>query len=155
MTYGWAILVVLVAISSLAYFGVLEPARFLPEMCTLPPGLSCLDHSVSFVPQNIPQGVWNDMNQMDLVIKNNLGSDIKITEIFISDFNDKQELMSKDLSNGQTSESPNFVTVPSLRNGLTLWQPGEEYSFTFDLTYRNEETDLPHTVKGYVRGKVI
>ena len=34
MTYGWAILVVLVAIGALAYFGVLSPDRFLPERCT-------------------------------------------------------------------------------------------------------------------------
>jgi len=31
MTYGWAILVVLVAIGALAYFGVLNPERFLPK----------------------------------------------------------------------------------------------------------------------------
>jgi len=31
MTYGWAILVVLVAIAALAYFGVLSPEKFLPD----------------------------------------------------------------------------------------------------------------------------
>jgi len=30
MTYGWAILVVLLAIAALAYFGVLNPERYLP-----------------------------------------------------------------------------------------------------------------------------
>lgn len=43
MTYGWAILVVLAAIGALAYFGVLSPDRFLPEKCTLPSGVACLD----------------------------------------------------------------------------------------------------------------
>jgi len=43
MTYGWAILVVLAAIGALAYFGVLSPDRFLPEKCTLPSGMACLD----------------------------------------------------------------------------------------------------------------
>jgi len=43
MTYGWAILVVLAAIGALAYFGVLSPDRFLPEKCTLPSGIACLD----------------------------------------------------------------------------------------------------------------
>ena len=33
MTYGWAILVVLVAIGALAYFGVLNPGKYLPEKC--------------------------------------------------------------------------------------------------------------------------
>jgi len=46
MTYGWAILVVLVAIAALAYFGVLNPQRFLPETCTVGPGISCDDFKV-------------------------------------------------------------------------------------------------------------
>ncbi|MDP2907231.1 MAG: hypothetical protein Q8O03_04790 [Nanoarchaeota archaeon] len=47
MTYGWAILVVLVAIGALAYFGVLSPEQFLPEKCTISTGsgLFCIDHS--------------------------------------------------------------------------------------------------------------
>ena len=46
MTYGWAILVVLVAIGALAYFGVLNPSKFLPEMCTVAPGIGCEDSVV-------------------------------------------------------------------------------------------------------------
>lgn len=48
MTYGWAILVVLAAIGALAYFGVLNPANFVPESCTLTPtsGLACIDFNV-------------------------------------------------------------------------------------------------------------
>ena len=41
MTYGWAILVVLVAIGALAYFGVLSPSKFLPVSCTIEPGIGC------------------------------------------------------------------------------------------------------------------
>lgn len=47
MTYGWAILVVLVAIGALAYFGVLSPDRFLPESCTITPGLACTGYKIS------------------------------------------------------------------------------------------------------------
>ncbi|MBW2997473.1 hypothetical protein KY349_04000 [Candidatus Woesearchaeota archaeon] len=48
MTYGWAILVVLAAIVSLAYFGVLNPAKFFPESCALPSttGMACIDFKV-------------------------------------------------------------------------------------------------------------
>ena len=44
MTYGWAILVVLVAIGALAYFGVLSPDQFLPNRCTFPSGIACVDY---------------------------------------------------------------------------------------------------------------
>ncbi len=46
MTYGWAILVVLIAIGALAYFGVLNPSRFLPESCTIGPGIGCDDFKI-------------------------------------------------------------------------------------------------------------
>ncbi len=41
MTYGWAILVVLIAIGALVYFGVLSPERFVQDSCTLTPPFSC------------------------------------------------------------------------------------------------------------------
>jgi len=47
MTYGWAILVVLVAIGALAYFGVLSPDNLLPRKCTLEQGIACKEHKVT------------------------------------------------------------------------------------------------------------
>lgn len=41
MTYGWAILVVLIALGALVYFGVISPERFVQDNCTLTPPLSC------------------------------------------------------------------------------------------------------------------
>ncbi|MFH0798252.1 MAG: hypothetical protein V1906_02460 [Candidatus Woesearchaeota archaeon] len=64
MTYGWAILVVLIAIGALAYFGVLNPSRFLPSSCTLMPGLSCESFKVSVadgVTLNVRNGMGVDL----------------------------------------------------------------------------------------------
>lgn len=49
MTYGWAILVVLVAIGALAYFGVLRPEKLLPEKCIVATGsgLYCDDYNAA------------------------------------------------------------------------------------------------------------
>ncbi len=46
MTYGWAILVVLIAIGALAYFGVLNPGRFLPSSCTISNQIGCSEFKV-------------------------------------------------------------------------------------------------------------
>lgn len=46
MTYGWAILVVLVVIGALAYFGVLNPTGMLPDKCFLEVGLNCKDYAI-------------------------------------------------------------------------------------------------------------
>ncbi len=40
LTYGWAIVVVVTAISGLAYFGILDMDKFAREMCTIDAGLS-------------------------------------------------------------------------------------------------------------------
>ena len=68
MTYGWAILVVLVAIGALAYFGVLSPDKFLPAKCTLQAGLACLDHKATPA-------------QIQVVIQNSLGYDLSSVSV--------------------------------------------------------------------------
>ena len=67
MTYGWAILVVLVSIGALAYFGVLSPEKFLPAKCILQSGITCLDHKATG--SGINPGVT-------LYLQNSLGYDI-------------------------------------------------------------------------------
>ena len=42
MSYGWAILVVLVAMGSMAYFGVLSSDGFVPRKCDLERGIVCI-----------------------------------------------------------------------------------------------------------------
>lgn len=42
MTYGWAIMVVLAAIGALAYFGVLDPQKFISEKCVSSAPLTCI-----------------------------------------------------------------------------------------------------------------
>lgn len=44
LTYSWAILVVIVIIGALAYFGVLNPENFIPEKCTFSAGIACEDY---------------------------------------------------------------------------------------------------------------
>lgn len=74
MTYGWTILVVLAAIAALAYFGVLNPAKFFPESCTLPSttGMACLDFNV------FP-------GSAHLLIMNSGGRDLNIVNVSVGD----------------------------------------------------------------------
>ena len=67
MTYGWAILVVLIAIGALAYFGVLNPDRLLPEKCVIATGsgLFCVQHTAAV--GSITIRVQNILNE-DVII---------------------------------------------------------------------------------------
>ena len=77
MTYGWAILVVLVVIGALAYFGVLNPSILLPAKCTIGPGLNCKDFLVS----SDSDGAGNSMIRFNF--ENGLGADIVLTDMSI------------------------------------------------------------------------
>ncbi len=73
MTYGWAVLVVLVVIGTLAYFGVLNPSNFVPETCQFPLHLNCEEHIVTTTP--------SDAGTIRFTIRNGGGKDLKILKI--------------------------------------------------------------------------
>jgi len=70
MTYGWAILVVLVVIGALAYFGVLNPSILLPERCEMQSGFNCKDYLVK-----------GASDELLMTIENGRGSDFKVVSI--------------------------------------------------------------------------
>jgi hypothetical protein len=99
MTYGWAILVVLAAIGALAYFGVLDPGKLLPERCQFPAGTDCTDKASIG---------GSDPNQyVTLAFKNSLGHAVTIeqTQALVK--------LSKDCSAAQAAEGAwiNYITV--------------------------------------------
>ncbi|HZX44149.1 MAG TPA: hypothetical protein VFF28_00545 [Candidatus Nanoarchaeia archaeon] len=78
MTYGWAILVVLIAIGALAYFGVLNPEKFLPEKCVISAGsgIWCDDFSIdssSQVRLNLKNILTDDMSSVAVTLNNTAG----------------------------------------------------------------------------------
>ena len=46
-TYGWALLIILLMIGALAYFGVLSPSKLLPNRCNFGPEFPCLSYQIS------------------------------------------------------------------------------------------------------------
>jgi hypothetical protein len=69
MTYGWAMLMVLVIISALTYFGVFNPQNLLPSKCIMPAGWSCRDFVV----------VGGATGSVKIKLLNGMGSNLKIT----------------------------------------------------------------------------
>lgn len=71
-TYGWAIMVVLVMIGALAYFGVLTPTKYLPERCLFTTGITCKDY--------IALMETGDDLRVRFVLENGLGNPIIIPD---------------------------------------------------------------------------
>jgi hypothetical protein len=70
VTYGWAFLVIIAAISALAYFGILTPKNYMPEKCDFGQQLSCVDQYI-------------DTNgKVILRFKNDFGANISVTNAY-------------------------------------------------------------------------
>ncbi len=98
MTYGWAILVVLIAIGALAYFGVLSPDKLLPNQCRLAQGLYCKSHKA-------------DTAGVSVLIVNSLGKDITVTGINITDQSGCDASFSTALANDQQAQFDVACTI--------------------------------------------
>ena len=66
-TYGWAFLVILIMISALSYFGVLDPSRMLPDKCIFGTGIGACQDSNAYA------------NAIVLKVQNNYGTPLNIT----------------------------------------------------------------------------
>ena len=64
-TYGWAFLVILIMISALAYFGILNPSGLLPDRCNFGSEIGCVDYTIG-------------LGTFDLRLKNSVGEAITI-----------------------------------------------------------------------------
>ena len=129
MTYGWAILVVLVAIGALAYFGVLSPDKFLPSKCTLQSGIACTDFKVT-------------ATTLVVYIQNSLGRDITVDAVKA---NGCTALGSQGtVSNGGTLT----MTFGSCVNA------GSKYNGQVNVTYTITDTGIQHINQGQITGRV-
>lgn len=71
-TYGWAFLVILIMIGTLAYFGILSPSKILPNRCNIGPEFECIDYQID---------ASSSPNTFKMKIKNNVGEPIAVQSI--------------------------------------------------------------------------
>lgn len=130
MTYGWAILVVLAAISALAYFGVLSPEKFLPEKCVLEPGLACIAHKV-------------ETSQVTMVITNSKGNTIILNTITVGSCS---TTFNKEMLSGTDFK---FV-VTGCNNGVQK----DKFKADITIAYTLKDTNLTKTAYGNINTKI-
>ena len=128
MTYGWAILVVLVAVGALSYFGVLSPDKFLPNKCTLPSGIGCVDHKVT-------------SSGITVVLRNGLGYDMSSVSVKVAGC-------------GSSSDPSSMANGGSGTYTINCNQSGSKFSGDLNVTYTLSDTGLSHTAKGSITSKI-
>ena len=132
MTYGWAILVVLAAIGALAYFGVLNPSRFIPETCTLPPtsGIACLDFNVA-------------PTSAQIFMMNGGGRDLSITSVAVGN-------CSKNISVSFTDGASMLFNI----TGCSFGAVGSKVKEDLTVIYTESISGFTKSVTGSLTAKV-
>ena len=76
-TYGWAFLVIILMVGTLAYFGVLSPGKILPGRCNFGAEFQCLDYQI------VQTGAAPNP-QLKIKIRNSVGEPIDVTAFTIT-----------------------------------------------------------------------
>ena len=140
MTYGWALLVVLIAIAALAFFGLLNSGRFLPEKCEITPGLTC----VGFTAMTNGSPDTNHSN-VTILLNNGIGMDMENIEVNMSNCHSTNSTAL--LSQGNT------VGMTLLNCSLS---PGTRFKSDILIRYESvtDENRLSHSKKGSINVEV-
>ena len=154
MTYAWAILVVIIIIGALAYFGVLNPDTLVPDKCTFSTGLACKDFAYTY-----NEGA--NTGTITLRLTNGLGQTIQISQLnFTSEQitgGDDPVQCGEEYATPITIENGNTETVSvANKNGCYPLDLGRKLRLKGQLLYRYTAVgSLPHTVEGELFTKPV
>ena len=141
-TYGWAFLVILVMIGALAYFGVLNPERFVPETCTFGSAFACEDHVMTTTSSTVKL-----RNNVEGITITNVEMTDTETGITIDKSNETIQVGSiADLSTDNASISAGQVfdiVIPTSTE--FLWTAGQKRKVSVDLTYHQTSSGSQFT----------
>ena len=105
-TYGWAFLVILIMIGTLAYFGILSPVKLLPDRCSTPTQFQCLDYVITSSA---------GASSIRMRLRNGVGEPIAVQSIGFS-------------TDGTTAFTCTAPTLPSTANP---WRSGNVTEFVY------------------------
>ena len=132
-TYGWSILVVLIAVSGLSYFGILNTDLFLPSTCSLTQtGIICTDFAV-------------EDQRVVLVLQNSLGKTITINQVTVA--NGRIECTNNNSVNLNNNARISEIIF------CDIGTANKRFIGVINITYITEERIL-HKISGYLRATV-
>ncbi len=140
MTYGWAILIVIIVGAALYALGIFNPATYTQSTAT------------GFQGFQVPTGGWQFMNngQLTLQIKNMAGSNVNITSVQATYAG--QTVTNSSLYMTSFAPGTSFTVIMT---GLSTASSGSSYSIPVTITYSNLDTGLSgFTSSGTVTGTV-
>lgn len=130
MTYGWAILIVIIVAAALYALGVFNPATWAGSSVT---GLSGF---------NVPSGGWklSSTGAFTMILKNQAGARINVTT-FQATYGSLIAYSSAAFNGTSVELAPNAQQTMTV-NGLGSPSSGTSYSVKVDIIYDNLDTGL-------------
>lgn len=135
MTYGWALLVVLLAIGALTYFnsGITKQSS---EICSLSAGFGCSEFKIN-------------TNAITIVLRNGLGKDINSGAIVqVTDSSGTSCQSSPTTSTWVDGASQNFI----LNQGFCNYSPNKKFNGNIQIIYSAVSSSLSRTSTGKLGG---
>nr|AIF00796.1 hypothetical protein [uncultured marine group II/III euryarchaeote KM3_139_C07] len=138
MTYGWAILVVIIAITALASFGVLRPGKLLPTSCTFEPGISCDDSYIT-------------PSSFLIVVTNGLGQDVVFRQFTLISPSESYYSNETDI---ELSDGQRATYLLNITQEVAYLTVGSRASFDMKIEYSKKGSPLNRTLNGRIVGLV-
>jgi len=144
MTYGWAILVIIIVIAVLFYIGVLNPRNLTPASCTFPPGISCGSYKLSstgYLTMYIGQATGRRVNITGINCTQNQAVPATYTAVVIP------------ISNGEQAQvcfgtSGNCTCVAQTGTTALSGNVGDSAKFKIYMTYIETDTLITRSAIG-------
>ena len=138
MTYGWAILIVIIVAAALFALGVFNPATYTQSTAT------------GFTGFQIPSGGWQFTSggQLTLMASNMAGANIGITNITATYAG---TTVYNATASGTIAPGSSYTAIVT---GLPTAATGSSYSVDAVITYTNQNTGISFTSSGRVTGTV-
>ncbi len=64
MTYGWALIMILILIAAISYFGIFNPKKILPDKCVFGPEIECISYSLAYADGTLRLRLKNNAGEM-------------------------------------------------------------------------------------------
>jgi hypothetical protein len=139
-TYGWAFLVVLVAIGALIYFGIMNPARFAPNSCTTSTDFRCVDYVLKA----------GAIGAVKIKIANAMSKPVQF-DSFSCIFEDGTTIAGTTSDGPEWGPNKNFEFTCSGSNPL---EAGEKGKVKIEIKYKKTADGYIHTSKGTIIANV-
>jgi hypothetical protein len=149
MTYGWAILIIMVVLVVLFYLGVLNPA--IPAQCSFPAGISCVSYKLDASGGNltlaIGQGTGHPINVTGVACSDNMSSGYMPTSI---NYSNGGWVVMNSGSQATVASPGGTIHVECTSGGAAIVNAtvGANYIGNMYINYTEMDTGVTHTVTG-------